>query len=617
MGESRFPSPFELEPPQDVEGWEELYPYCVQFGGGRREYEDNRFWFWDSMHWGTAMTPWESTILEMAIVSLSQFNSRHYRIPPADGIDFRVLYGYPFFSPVTIEDGARIEARVPEFLERAGFYFANWDSLYENWLGKVKANIDDINAVDFSPLPEVEDLAVITSGLGTGSGHRLLSEYHRFKDLCLKVWQYHFEFLNLGYAAYLDFFGFCKQAFPSIPDLGIAKMVAGVEVDLFRPNEELKGLATKAVELGIADVFDAAADPAKVRAALEDSEAGRTWQAAWDAVREPWFNFSSGTGFYHDDKTWADHPEIPYGFIRDYIAKIRDGVDITRPIEAIRAERDRVVEEYAELLPTDEDRAAFESKLGLARVVFPYVENHNFYIEHWTMSAVWRKLRELRRHAGEGRRQQRCRRRLLLPPRRDGRGAVRRLHGLGDERADRRADVLARAHRPAPPDRGQLQGLAATEGPRRAAHDRDGALHDHAVGHHQRFDPGLARLRRRRWRGPVGHGCVTGRGRRRRPARVRSRRHRPGRRRRHPRGADHGPELGAGLPQDPGLRDRHRRDDVACRHRVQGVRRPGGDRDGVRYQPHRHRAAHPRRRQRRHGHGARVTTIDHDEVTPC
>jgi hypothetical protein len=68
-------------------------------------------------------------------------------------------------------------------------------------------------------------------------------EYHRFKDLAQKIWQYHFEFLNLGYAAYLDFFGFCKQAFPSIPDLAIAKMVAGIEVDLFRPNEELKNLA--------------------------------------------------------------------------------------------------------------------------------------------------------------------------------------------------------------------------------------------------------------------------------------------------------------------------------------------------------------------------------------
>ena len=41
--------------------------------------------------------------------------------------------------------------------------------------------------------------------------------------------------------------------------------------------------------------------------------------------------------------------------------------------------------------------AAFEGKLGLARTVFPYVENHNFYIEHWSMSVFWRKMRQLSR----------------------------------------------------------------------------------------------------------------------------------------------------------------------------------------------------------------------------
>jgi pyruvate, water dikinase len=393
MADSRFPSPFEVEGPEGVEGWEELYPYSVPFSEGRREYEESRFWFQDSMHWGWAMTPWDSTFLEFAIASLSQFNTRHYRIPPADGIDFRVLYGYPYFSPVTIEDGARIESRVPEFMERAGYYFMNWNELYDNWLGKVKENIDEIRNIDFSPLPEKEELEVITSGSGIGSGYRLQEQYHRFKDLCLKVWQYHFEFLNLGYAAYLDYFGFCKQAFPSISDLGIAKMVAGVEVDLFRPNEELKILAQKAVDLGIADIFSND-DPDAIAAAL-DSDAGRQWQAYWDEVKEPWFNFSDGTGFYHYDRTWIDYPEIPYAFIRDYITKIQEGVDITRPLDEIRAERDRVVEEYSELLATDEDRQAFNEKLGLARVVFPYVENHNFYIEHWTMSTVWAKLREL------------------------------------------------------------------------------------------------------------------------------------------------------------------------------------------------------------------------------
>lgn len=385
---NRFDSPFELDGPEGVEGWEELYSPSATFGEHRRDYEDSRFWFWDSMHWGKALTPWDAVFYEAAIMSLSQMNSRHYRIPPADGVDFRILNGYAYLSPVGV-DPDKIEARVPQFMERAGHYFGNWDSLYDNWLGKVKDTIAEIESIDFSPLPEMEELSVITDGLGIGSGYKMLGEYNRFLDLVMRAWNYHFEFLNLGYAAYLDFFGFCKEAFPSIPDLGIAKMVAGVEVDLFRPNEELKVLAQKAVDLGIARAFD---DPDNVSL---DGDAGAEWQAAWDSVKDPWFNFTSGNGFYHFDKIWAENPEIPYAFIKDYIAKIEAGEDISRPIEAIRAERDRVVEEYRDLLGTDEDREAFDGKLGLARVVFPYVENHNFYIEHWTMSVIWRKVREL------------------------------------------------------------------------------------------------------------------------------------------------------------------------------------------------------------------------------
>jgi pyruvate, water dikinase len=388
MSDKRFPSPFEIEGPDGVDGWEDLYPYSVTFGDARKDYEDSRFWFWDSMHWGKAMTPWDSAFFEIAIASLSQMNSRHYRIPPADGIDFRVLYGYAYLSPVGV-DPDKIEARIPQFMERAGHYFANWDDLYQNWLVKVKDTIAEIETIDFSPLPEMEDLSIITDGVAVGSGYQLQASYNRFKDLILKTWNYHFEFLNLGYAAYLDYFGFCKQAFPSIPDLGIAKMVAGVEVDLFRPNEELKVLARKAIDLGIARAFD---DPKNV---VLDGDAGAEWQAAWREVEDPWFNFTSGNGFYHFDKIWRDYPEIPYAFIRDYITKIEAGNDISRPIEEITAERDRIVSEYRELLNTDEDRQAFDDKLGLARVVFPYVENHNFYIEHWTMSVVWRKVKEL------------------------------------------------------------------------------------------------------------------------------------------------------------------------------------------------------------------------------
>ena len=177
-------------------------------------------------------------------------------------------------------------------------------------------------------------------------------------------------------------------------------MVAGVDVDLFRPDDELKKLARLAVE-------------SRRRRAVRRRATRRTITAAARAVRgrpslarrsgtrpcEPWFNFSTGSGFYHSDKIWIQNVEVPFGYITDYIAKVKEGVDLNRPVAALHAERDRVVSEYRDLLDSDEDRAAFDGKLGLSRTVFPYVENHNFYVEHWAHSVIWRKMRELRRGA--------------------------------------------------------------------------------------------------------------------------------------------------------------------------------------------------------------------------
>lgn len=394
MADNRFPSPFEIETPPGAEGWQELYSYADVFSEDRRAYEEGQFWFQDSIHWGWALTPWDATVMTLCMASLSQYNSRVFKVPPSQGVDARILNGYCYLSPVELDDPAVIESRVPEFTERAGHYFQNWDSLYVQWLDKVQENIREIESLDFSPLPETEPIETVLEGRGVSSGWDLLASYRRFKDLTLKIWQLHFEFLNLGYAAYLDFFGFCKESWPNIPDLAIARMVAGIEVDLFRPNEELKRLAKLAVDLDVADAFDHD-DPDAVQQQLDSSEPGRQWLASWDEVKDPWFNFSDGTGFYHFDEPWIEKLEVPYRFLRDYITKVRQGEDLTRPMEEIRAERDRIVDEYQQLLDTDEERETFQAKLGLARTVFPYVENHNFYIEHWSMSVWWRKLREL------------------------------------------------------------------------------------------------------------------------------------------------------------------------------------------------------------------------------
>ncbi len=390
----RFPSPFEIETPEGAEGWQDMYVYSSLFSEGRREFDDNTFWFQDGVHWPKVLTPWDATFFEFGIASLSQYNTRHLQVPPANGIAFRILNGYGYLTPIGA-DPATIEERVANFMDRAGFYFMNWNDLYDKWMLKMRDLVAELEAVSFDALPDIEDAdEVVKSGAGVGSGYRIQESYRNLLNLGLKLWNYHFEFLNLGYAAYLDFFGFCKEAFPSIPDLAIAKMVAGVEVDLFRPDEELKRLARMANDTGVGDAF-AGGDVEATCQILKSTPQGEAWIASFQESAEPWFNFSTGSGFYHSDKIWIENVEVPFGFIDNYIRLLREGEDLARPMDAIRAERDRIVSEYSELLLTDEDREAFQGKLGLARVVFPYVENHNFYVEHWSHSVIWRKMRQL------------------------------------------------------------------------------------------------------------------------------------------------------------------------------------------------------------------------------
>lgn len=390
--QSMFPSPYDHAAPEGAEGWRDIYPYYLTFQENLKDKEEEKFWFCDSQHWPNPFKPFDAVTVEFAVKCLGQYNTRHYMVPPANGVDYRIHNGYCYMSPIAV-DPSLIEGRVPQFMERAGHYFQNWDSLLENWDKKVRANIADLEALNFEKLPEAVPLEWITGGVGLDNTYELMETYDRAIQLLYKTWQYHFEFLNLGYAAYLDFFGFMKEQFPSIPDQAIAKMVQGVDSDLFIPDDKLKELAKLAVELGLVDAIKTG-DVDAALAAVAAADKGDQWIKVWEDTKDPWFNFTSGNGFYSTDKYWIEHLDIPLGYIRDYIDRLQKGESIERPTEALQAERERITHEYAALMEP-EAQEVFQGKLGLARTVFPYVENHNFYIEHWSMGVFWRKMREL------------------------------------------------------------------------------------------------------------------------------------------------------------------------------------------------------------------------------
>ena len=91
-----------------------------------------------------------------------------------------------------------------------------------------------------------------------------------------------------------------------------------------------------------------------------------------------------------------DDLRLPFTALRGYVEKLEAGEEIERPLERIVEERARITDEYARAASrTDEDREAFLELVSLARQVYPYVENHNFYVEHWHHSIFWNKVREL------------------------------------------------------------------------------------------------------------------------------------------------------------------------------------------------------------------------------
>jgi pyruvate,water dikinase len=388
-----FPSPHDVPIPRACDGWEEMYAGHMAFGADRRAFDDSRFWVLDVVHGFQPIYPLDALSVEYACAGVSQASSRLFVIPPSNGFEIRILNGFVYWSPNAVSDGAELARRAELFQRRGGHYYQHWDELYAAWVERIKAEIDVLEALEIPELPEFEEEEVVLEGRGLGSGYALLNAWDQLVGGLDRVWQYHFEFSNLGYGGYLFFYELCRQAFPDIADQTIAKMVSGIDVLVLRPDDELRRLAFLAVELGVAEGVKNAATEPELSAALAVSEAGALWLEELDAAKDPWFNISSAYAiWYHDHRSWRDDPGLAILTIGSYVERLEAGESITRPYEAMLAERDRITAEYGALLPEDL-RRAFDERLDVARRVFPFVEDHAFYIDHWYGTLVWNKVR--------------------------------------------------------------------------------------------------------------------------------------------------------------------------------------------------------------------------------
>jgi pyruvate,water dikinase len=387
----QFPLPSSLKVVPGTERAQAAYPYYTQFSAA----DDKRFWFYNSMHFPEPMSAFDMVTAEAAYCALGAVNTRVHCLPTTLGIDHRIINGRVYIGGNAVTDPAEIALRLEEFKKRAFYYYENWERLYDQWRAKMLKLIEDAQSLPKPELPELEPLANVHAGRGVASNHLLFDTYQKTLEGYFRMWHHHFEFLLLGYGAYMTFFEFCKKAFPEITDQTIARMVAGFDAEIFRPDDELRRLARCAVELGVDKSFQEHASVDEIMASLKKKgAAGRAWLEELESSRNPWFNINVGDGFYHYHRAWNDDLSMPFASLSAYVGRLNAGESLHRPIEKLQAERRQLIEDYRELLATDDDRAAYDQMITLAHRVFPYVEGHKFYCEHWYTNLFFNKIRE-------------------------------------------------------------------------------------------------------------------------------------------------------------------------------------------------------------------------------
>ena len=394
----RFPDPHDFKVPSKLDGWDEMYPTHHLFSADRSDWEKAQFWYQDKIHAPEPIPPLDLIFQEAWQIALSQYTTRVFCIPPAQGIAQRMVGCYMYICAIAPPPEEIIGEKAGHFQKRVFYVFEHYDELWDKWLNKFRTLGEEMAAVQIpKELPKfVSDEEVLPAPTGCYVSYDLIESFDTLVNQMFKGWQYHFEMLNLTYLAYLMFADVARKLFPGISESAIGKMVAGAYVSMFRPEEELCRLARLAASMReVSDVLKSGTSAEQKIAELQKLPDGKQWLEEYKKASDPWFYVSCGSGWLHHEGSWVTNPDIPYGYIKGYVERLEKGEKIERSLDEIDKQRDETVAEYRKLIKTDEDRKSFDDAYNTIRTIYRYAEDHLFWVEHWFHTIWFQKIREI------------------------------------------------------------------------------------------------------------------------------------------------------------------------------------------------------------------------------
>jgi len=311
-------------------------------------------------------------------------------LPTTKGWDVRYIDGYPYLTVIeTTEE--EVKEREPAFREKIRPYIEDFDGVWEQYKVEIINRYQELRKK--YGLEKYEDIKKL-------SNIDLLDLFDDYMQVDRRVWDIHMEMMAPAYYLFGLFDQMCRELLGfGHTDPLFAKLMAGFDSMVFRFNKEIWRLGTRAVELGLGQLFQSTADSEALLSKLEESDAGRKWLNEYREFLEV-HGWRGERMIDWATPNWIEKPILGIPMIKVAITTGGTYAIDERRKRATR-EREEAEKEVLARVPA-EQRGWFEALMGAAQKAGYWSEDHTYYLDLYCWGGLGRWItREMGRRFAE------------------------------------------------------------------------------------------------------------------------------------------------------------------------------------------------------------------------
>lgn len=290
-------------------------------------------------------------------------------LPTTKGWDVRYIDGYPYLAVIeTTEEEAK--EREPVFRERIRPYIEDFDAIWEQRKTEIMDIYQKLKS-DYG-LEKYEDIGRI-------SNVDLLDLFDDYLQVTRKQWDIHMELMMPAYYLFGLFDQMCRELLGfGHSDARFARLMAGYDSTVFQFNKEIWRLASRAVKMGLAEIFRNTEDNEAVIDKLEDSENGRAWLKEYRDSLEI-YGWRNERMLDWATPNWIEKPSLGVPAIKIAINTGGASTIDERRKQAVK-EREETENEVLSGVAAGQ-RGWFSALMKAAQKACYWSEDHNYYLD--------------------------------------------------------------------------------------------------------------------------------------------------------------------------------------------------------------------------------------------